>query len=240
MKEEITKIQAVMSMPRLAFTDNMFRTISVFPPLGIAFDKGSGVFWGQILTRLIERHLGDDTEYVITLDYDTWFNKEHVIRLCQLMAENPDVDAIIPVQTKRENEIPMFSIIDKDGKNVKEALVSEFDKELVQVASGHFGLTIFRVEALKRMQKPWFLGIPDDDGSWGDGRIDEDIHFWKQFMASGLKACLAPDINIIHLELQGTAPGTAANGFKPVSVSMTDLDNGIVPANCTPQVEMLK
>jgi len=224
----------------LAFTDNMYAAVRAFPPLGIGFDKGTGVFWGQILTNMLEKHLDDGTEYIITLDYDTWFTKEHVIKLCQLMAENPDVDAIVPVQIKRENEVPMFSIVSEDGVGLKKVPLTMFDSELVPIVGGHFGLTIFRVSALKKLKKPWFLPQPDKDGGWGEGKIDEDIHFWHNFYNCGLKACLATKINIGHIQLTATFPGQPEDGFKPIQCYMTQVERGEYPEHCVPKVEFLK
>lgn len=236
-----TKIQAVMSMPRLGFTDNFFCAARTFPALGINIDNGTGVFWGQVLTRMIEKHLDDGTEYIITCDYDTWFRREHVIRLCQLMAENPVADAIVPVQIKREDKVPMFSIPSDDGKiGIKKVPSSTFDNELTPIVGGQFGLTIFRVSAFARLQKPWFIAHPDPDGGWGDGKIDEDIHFWHNFHDSGLKAYLATTINIGHLQMIATFPGSASNGWKPEQVYMTDVEKGRYPENAVPKITLLK
>ena len=67
-REKPLKIAAVMSMPRLAFTDNVFTGHKAFLPLGIEFEKGTGVFWGQILTKAMMKNL--DKDYIITCDYD--------------------------------------------------------------------------------------------------------------------------------------------------------------------------
>ena len=238
-KENI-KVQAIMSMPRLAFTDNMYAAVSIFPQLGIKFDKGTGVFWGQILSRMIEMHREDGTEYIITVDYDTWFTKEHVIRLMQLMQENPDVDAIIPVQIKRENEIPMFAVVDEDGNDRLQVPLTEFETELVPVMNGHFGLTIFRVSAFNDLKKPWFIAHPNENGDWGEGRIDEDIYFWRNFWECGKKACLATKINIGHIQLSCTFPGKVRDQFKPVQYYMNQMNRGEYHDECVPKVELLK
>lgn len=234
-----TKVQAVMTLPRLGFTANMYAAAVIFPKLGIGFQTESGVFWGQKLSRLIDRHLNDGTEYIITLDYDTAFKEEHVKRLMQLMAENPDVDAIVPVQTKRENKCPMFAIVGEDGKGI-EVPLTEFDAELVPIATGHFGLTIFRVSAFEGLKKPWFLPHPNEDGDWGEGRIDEDIHFWHNFHECGRKVCLATQVMLGHLQMMCTFPGPARKGFKPEHYYMNQLDRGQWPDHCLPKVEMLK
>jgi hypothetical protein len=51
------------------------------------------------------------------------------------------------------------------------------------------------------MAKPWFLGTPDAEGRWGDGRIDDDIHFWRQWKAAGNTVFCAPRRVIGHCEL---------------------------------------
>jgi predicted SAM-dependent methyltransferase len=234
-----TNIKAVMTLPRLGFTANMFAATKVFPKLGITLDIAHGVFWGQKLSRLIDRHLNDGTEYIITLDYDTAFREEHVIRLLQLMAENPDVDAIVPVQIKRENETPMFSIVDENGEGRRVPL-TEFETELVQITDGHFGLTIFRASAFEGLKKPWFLPHPNKDGDWGEGRIDEDIHFWRNFCEDGRNVCLATTVMIGHLQMMATFPGPARKSFKPVHHYMNQLDSGQWPEHCFPKVELLK
>ena len=234
-----TKIKAVMTLPRLGFTANMFAATKVFPKLGIALDIAHGVFWGQKLSRLLDRHLNDGTEYIITLDYDTAFREEHVIRLLQLMAENPDVDAIVPVQIKRENKTPMFSIVDENGEGRRVPL-TEFETELIQVTDGHFGLTIFRASAFEGLKKPWFLPHPNKDGDWGEGRIAEDIHFWRNFEEDGRKVCLATTVMVGHLQMMATFPGPARKSFMPVHYYMNQLDSGQWPEHCFPKVELLK
>jgi hypothetical protein len=234
-----TKIQAVMTLPRLGFTANLLAAAKVFPKLGIGFDTESGVFWGQCLTRLIERHCDDGTEYIITMDYDTAFKEEHVRKLLQLMAANPAIDCIVPVQTKRENQCPMFSVVDDEGKGM-EVPLTEFEAELVPIMTGHFGLTIFRVSAFKDLEKPWYNSIPNENGEWGEGRIDEDIYFWHNFYKSGRKVCLATSVMLGHLQMMATFPGPARKGFVPEHYYMNQLERGEWPEHCVPKVELLK
>lgn len=231
-----TKITAVMTLPRLGFTANMLAAGRVFPKLGINFDTESGVFWGQCLTRVIERHRTDGSEYIITMDYDTIFKEEHVRKLLQLMAENPEVDAIVPVQTKRENECPMFGIQSEDGKT-REVPLTEFDAELVQIMTGHFGLTIFRVSAFNDLEKPWFNSKPNENGDWGENRIDEDIHFWHNFAKAGRTVCLATNVMLGHLQMMATFPGPARKCFKPEHYYMNQLERGEWPEHCVPVLE---
>ena len=235
-----TKIFAVMSMPRLAFTDNMFSALKALVPLGIDLEKGSGVFWGQVLTRLFEEHLDDGTEYLLSIDYDTYFTKNQVIRLLQLMVEYPEADAIIPLQIKRECDFPLIGRNTEDRKSITQIPAYEFEKELMPLSVGHFGLSIFRVSSLKKLKKPWFIPKPDKNDSWHDGRIDEDIYFWHNFTKSGLQLFLAPKIGLAHLQLVATIPGKIQDGFKPQHRYLTDLDKNGMPDWCEPKVVMLK
>jgi len=237
--DEMTKIAAVMSMPRLCFADNMHTAACAFLGLGITLTRGTGVFWGQVLTRMIEEQINNGAEWIFTLDYDTWFTPDHIIKLCQLMRVNPDIDAMMPVQSKRQSSEPLFGVRDKEGKIVQRAKCSDFAGELTPVASGHFGLTLFRASSLKRLKKPWFLAVPNERGDWGDGRQDDDIYFWNQFFHQGFKAVQANHVVIGHMQMMCTFPDTAENGFKPIHLHMGDLESKGAPAHCRPEVTLI-
>lgn len=236
-EKETTKIVAVMSTTRLAFTDNIFSGMAAFVPLGITYERGYGVFWGQVLTRMICKHLDDNTDYIITCDYDTYFTKKQVVRLLQLIVENPDADAITTLQVKRECDNFLIAKRDESGSPVRTV---RLDKDLIPINSGHFGLTVFRASAFKKLKKPWFLGVPNADGEWGEGRQDEDIYFWNNFKSSGLKLFLAHQIGIGHLQLVCTFPGRPEDNWKPTHKYMNDVQEVGVPDWCEPEVKMLK
>ena len=227
MEEKPLNIVAVMSMPRLCFTDNIFAAHKAFLPLGINIEKGTGVFWEQVLTDMFEKYL--DADYIFTLDYDSYFTQDHVIRLCQHMQENPDIDAIIPIEAKRESETALYGTTQTS------------DDVLMPVITGHFGLTIFRTSALRKLSKPWIWGQPNDDGEWGKNRLDPDIYLWHKFNQEGFKACIAKDVSIGHLQLMCTWPDTEDNGHRPIHTYMNDVNNGkTIPEHCIPKVEMKK
>lgn len=208
-----TKIAAVMSMPRLAFSDNMFAAVAVFGPLGIPLSINTGAFWGQCLERSMVKHLDDGTEWLLCLDYDTVFDIDTIQKLCQLMADYPEADAIAPVQVRREEDYSLVTIEDESGKRRQTLSVNELQEPLLKAASAHFGLTLFRVSALKKMEHPWFLGIPNKDGEWGEGRTDDDIYFWRKWKQTGNSLFIAPHIGIGHLQLMITWPDER---FRPI------------------------
>ena len=78
------KVAAVMSTPRLGFTDNFFCVSSALAPHGIAPIKVTGAFWGQCLQKAIEPVL-DTHDVILTIDYDTVFNARTVEALLTLL-----------------------------------------------------------------------------------------------------------------------------------------------------------
>lgn len=224
-------IKAVMSMPRLCFADNIFAAVAAMVPYDIPIERGIGVFWGQVLSRMIKGHLNDGTDLIFTIDYDTYFTKEQVSKLVHLMHNNPDYDAICALQMKREEDSPLFGKKETDGTNAKTIQINLND-DIVPVDSGHFGLTVFRASSLKKLSRPWFVAIPNSDGEWGEGRKDEDIYFWENFKNSGLKLGMAHKVGIGHLQLLTTFPGTPQEGYKPVHLYNNDVQLKGIPQWC--------
>lgn len=195
------KIAAVLSMPRLAFSDNM-GCVAQLAKIGVPVRKGTGAFWGQCLTRVITEALEQDQpDYVLTVDYDTVWTPRTFQLLVDTAARHPEADVIAPLQCKRGEKTPLLFIRGADGKAVGELPREALDRELIEVTSAHFGLTLLKADMLRRLPKPWFKGVPAPDGSWGDGRIDDDIWFWQQLEKSGARGYVAPRVVVGHAEL---------------------------------------
>jgi hypothetical protein len=95
---------------------------------------------------------------------------------------------------------------DTDGP-VTVTLPAEWWEKPAQLAdTAHFGLTVIRTSALRRTPKPWFVGIPNEKGDWGDGRRDPDIGFWHRFREAGNTVAVCPQVAIGHAELVITWP----------------------------------
>jgi len=236
------KVSAVMSMPRLTFSSNAACASKVFESMQIEANLSEGVFWDQCLTRAIEQAIDKHAEYIITLDYDTWFEQEHVMRLLQLMAEHPEADAIVPIQNMRDRGNAMFGIVDGDGKRVTVHDREKFLQPVTQIATGHFGLTIFRAASLAKAEKPWFLAVPDEKGGWGEGRQDADIAFWNKWTKQGFVTYLANDVFIGHLQLVCTFANkvTSETPFEPIHCYVADVRRGQYPEHCKPIIELRK
>lgn len=210
------RAEAVLSAPRFGPLTNVFSFIESLMPLHIRPTLGQGAFWAQVLTRMLDE-FSASTEYIITLDYDSFVTRENVEQLFAL-AMTCQCDAIAPMQVKREDGRPMLTLLDtldappEDGKT--ELPMSWFAEPVQQVDSAHFGCTIISTRALRRTLKPWFHSQPDAEGGWGDGRIDDDLWFWRQFKASGNRLYITPRVCIGHGEYVVTWPG--ADLHKPV------------------------
>lgn len=221
-------ITAIMSAPRLGFTHNLLIASKVLVPLGINLEIGFGVFWSQVLTRIIEKELAKGTEWIVVLDYDSYYLKEHFLAMCQLMAEYPEADAIMPIQIKREENTVLAGVNDTKKANCE----YNYNTDLIEVDTGHLGLTFFKTAAFAKLKKPWFLSVPDKKGEWGEGHLDDDIYFWKNWRASGLKLCLTPQVSIGHLQLMVTWPGKFEKGSLPYHQYLNDIDINGIPEWC--------
>lgn len=202
--EAEVKVAALMSVPRLGFTDNFFCVTQALAPLGIAPIKYTGAFWGQCLQRCMEQVV-DTHDAVVTIDYDTVFNARTVEALLALLMHS-GYDAIAPLQTKRETNAVMFAL---PGHTVDEKTSVEgdwFSKVVQPVDTAHFGLTFIRTAAIKKMPKPWFIASANEQGDFSGGHVDEDIAFWHKFRDAGNRLGIATHISVGHCELMITWP----------------------------------
>lgn len=204
------KITALMSCPRLGFTDNFFCALSAFTPLGIQMAKDSGAYWEQSMARLFYLRVDAGDDYIFTVDYDSVFKPDDVIRLVELM-HSTDADAICATELKRDCSQLLMTVhpdefVD-DGKNV------DLKKDLLRIRTGHFGLTIIRCASLKKLPHPWFFSRPDStDCRWdGGGKVDADIFFWMLTEQHNWKVYQANQVRIGHIQRVVTWP-TKGNG----------------------------
>jgi hypothetical protein len=201
-------VRAVMTMPRLAFTDNLFCAHKALMPLGIPLEYTGGVFWCQGMTRAILPHLSDGTRYVITIDYDSVYERGDVLELLRVMETQPEIDALCPIQMRREEDSPLFCVGKwQTGPKEVSIPVETLQQDTMPLTTGHFGLTVLRVESLRRFPHPWFLAEPDPQGTWGDGRTDADIAYWRRWKEAGLTLHLANRVAIGHLQMVVSWPG---------------------------------
>lgn len=198
--EKMPKITAVMSMPRTAWTANFRCALEQLAPLGIPLQTFEGVFWGQCLERGFEKLIGDGVEYILTIDYDTVFDKQHIQTLIRQMILHPEADAICPIQCARGWNSVLATMDLPDGVTHDRVPLNLFQADLLKLKTGNFGLTMIRASSLQDMAHPWFLGVPGPDGRWEDGHMDDDIYFWRKWAGAGKTLFAASRVAVGHIE----------------------------------------
>jgi hypothetical protein len=203
------RIECVMSGPRFGPIANMFGWAQALMPLGIRPTLGQGALWGPVLQRCLEQFV-DSTEYILCTDMDSFWCRKDVEAIVSL-AMAFQCDAIAPIQVKREDGRPMFTLpgtLDNPPPGGKTELdMSWFAEPVQEVDSAHFGCTLISTKALKRTPKPWFQDHPNTKGEYGDGRCDSDIFFWRQFRRGGNRVYVTPRVTIGHGEWVSVWPG---------------------------------
>ncbi len=193
-KELRVKISAIMSVPRVGWSDAYAGIVDALRPFRIPIQQFNGVFWGQCMQRAFEEAIEAKVDWLLTIDYDSMIHAKHIDLLMGVMGNHPEIDAIAAMQARRgEVDTPLMTV--KDQTSV------DTDGTPMKVSTAHFGLTFIRLSALKDVPKPWFASKPDPDGGWGEGRYDDDIWFWHQWREAGKSLYVHPQCRIGHLQL---------------------------------------
>ena len=213
------RVMCAMSVPRLGWQDHMFCWPRGLIPYGISPVRLEGAFWGQCLERVLTEMVELDADpkapplWILTLDYDTIFEPDAVPRMLTY-ATASDYDVVAALQMKRRAEEPLFTMASENGERMSEAPRDHFVyHNVVKANTAHFGFTMIRAAALKRMPHPWFLGKPDKDGQWGPERIDDDIHFWQVAEKAGVKCGVCTRVVIGHAEVWFKWPDSNMKGL---------------------------
>ena len=187
------KIKGVMSVPRIGWNDASQAIDAALRPFGINCERFNGVFWGQCMQRAFEHAVEEGADWILALDYDSMPTAEQLDHMLGVFGSRADIDALAPLQMRRGQDYPLMT-----QAGTKEV---EITGEPLKVHTAHFGMTLLRVDSLKKLPKPWFCSKPDAKGEWSDDRQDDDIWFWHQWRLSGNTIYIDPEARIGHLEL---------------------------------------
>ncbi|MCH8851205.1 MAG: hypothetical protein IID41_00970 [Planctomycetes bacterium] len=219
-KIKVPHITACMSTGKLGFTENLFCAIAVFGDRKIDLIKHTGAWWHQCLERIITPIVESREDgYICTMDYDTVFTGDIFDELCYLMGTHPEADAIAPWQVKRESDDILVWLENQKGEHQAEISFSDLEKEIVPVATAHFGLTLLRISALRKMTHPWFEEKTNPQGRWESKRIDADIGFWHNWKRAGNTLFISSHTSIGHLQQVATWPD---HQLHPIHQYITD------------------
>lgn len=194
-REDMTvRIGAYMTVPRYEATVCRGVIESALRHLKIELIQSNGVFWGQCMQRMFEEGIRNELDWILTIDSDSLFTSEQLSILLNEFANHPEADAMAALQCRRGKPFPLMTC----GPNKEQEV--QTDGSPILVTTAHFGLTLIRVEDLIQVPKPWFKGQPDENGEWGDNRLDDDIWFWHQWRLAGKTIYVSPKASIGHLE----------------------------------------
>ena len=214
------KISAIMSLPRLGLNASRGRIEETLRPFHIPLRAFTGAFWGHQLQNALEDTI-NEVDWFLTFDYDTMCTPEMLSQLMVIFGQNPHIDALAAMQCRRHGDTPLLTI-----KGVKEVKTSAAP---LKVDTAHFGMTLIRTDALRKIPLPWFWEIPRANGTWredteapsgvpvderlskvvelysdyfeaGKHHLDPDIFFWKRWAEAGNTLYVAPNVRIGHLE----------------------------------------
>lgn len=212
------KIAAIGSVPRLGWQAHfgaLWKALNT-EEWSIPFWKFGGAFWEQGMTKGLQKAVDDGLDWVIAVDYDTLCDKRDIKELITLAAMYPEADVIVPWQVRRGGDGRyLFTIADANGNARHSATYDEFEQDLTPITTGHFGLTLIKVDILKKMEKPWLCSFPNpENGEWDDKRTDADIHFWRQLQKAGGRAYIANNVRVGHVEEEITWVDREFNVFR--------------------------
>ena len=194
------KIEMVMTHPRVGFMETAMSAVKVASALKIPMRDVDGAYFDKGMEGLLRRSALDGFDYTISVDYDSVFSENEVLRLIALAEQHPEADAIAALQSRRENDMVLAHV-----ENVKGP--SDIEHPIVPARSAHFGLTIFRCKAFDNpeLPNPLMIHQPGENG-YGDGCVDADVAFWRSWTAAGNTLFIAPRVSVGHIEMMVTWP----------------------------------
>lgn len=193
--QAIIRCGAYLTLPRYEAVAARLIIEQALRELNIPCTTSQGVFWGQCMQRMFQEAVDADLDWILSLDSDSLFSSEQLSLLCDVFAQTPEADAMAALQCRRGAPYPLMTT----GASVDSTIQIIRDKP-IKVTTAHFGLTLIRVDALKKIAKPWFISRPSASGDWDDDRLDDDIWFWHQWRLAGNTIYVAPQVSIGHLE----------------------------------------
>lgn len=193
--QAVIRCGAYMTLPRYEAVTSRLVIETALRELGIPCTTSQGVYWGQCMQRMFQEAVDADLDWILSIDSDSLFASEQLSLLCDVFAQTPEADAMAALQCRRGAPYPLMTT----GATVDTTIQINRNQPL-KVTTAHFGLTLIRVDALKQVPNPWFVSRPEDDGNWGDARLDDDIWFWHQWRLAGKSIYVAPQVSIGHLE----------------------------------------
>jgi hypothetical protein len=159
-----------------------------------------GAYWASASSARSRRLLRDDApDAILDARLRHRLHARDAAMLMQLMCCHPEADAIAGVQAGAARTAALHDR-GSDGENAAAVRTAVFASDLSPGRHGAFRADADPRRQIPALPKPWFHDVPAPDGSWGEGRIDADIAFWRQ-VGSGRQFALPRQPRAVgHLE----------------------------------------
>lgn len=193
-----TTTAILYSVGRTMHSAGAFCAFQACARLGMEPFTHSCAYWSQSLMLTMRSALKSGVRYIVTADGDSIYDWRHVTYLWSLMETNPRADAIAALQCKRRSAAVLMDVRPHDQANGEEVRsTATLEADLVPATVAHFGLTVFRCDALRDVPQPWFLRLPNERKE-GE-TVDEDVYFWRQWIKHQRTLYIASRCNVGHL-----------------------------------------
>lgn len=189
------RVRALISSGRVGFLKNADILANLLCA-GVRYTRSTGPYWEKSMTLLMEGAIADGAEYLLTVDWDSYFSVADVAELVRLMDAHPEAGAICSIQMRRYANAVLLAPLDVSTPMNERS----FESELLPLATGNFGLTILRASEVNTLPRPWFHSCPDADGRWSDKSTDADVGFWHRWRDCGRTLMCATRVVIGHGE----------------------------------------
>lgn len=193
--DDTINVQAFLSIPRVGWNEHWGCVLDALRPWNIPVRRFYGAYWDQGVEAALEEAIDEGVDWAFALDYDSMFTRTDVGIMLRHFAENPHIDALAALQSRR-------GVVDTALAGIIGGGTMTLNGDPVQVDTAHFGLTLIRLEKLKEMPHPWFQAVPGSTGRWtDDDHIDSDVNFWHKWREFGNNIYVDTLASIGHLEL---------------------------------------
>lgn len=161
---------------------------------GLALPSGSEVklfnCWGRKIddayNHIVQTALEDKADYIITIEDDTFPEKNALVFLMELLRKNPK-SAVGAWYPKREKSLEGVPIIIKDGKRQQ----LKPDNKVHEVYTLPMGCSIFPIEMFMEIPYPWFQTTPN---------LSQDSFFSQLAREAGWKLLVDTSIRCKHID----------------------------------------
>lgn len=195
-KVENPKVSLILSQPRLCFTDHSDRLINLAARMKFNTFRSTGAFWDRDIecTTMSAIH-ADHPDFLLYSDYDSVFDPDDVLKMLDVINNDPTIAAIGAIQMSRHEDKPLVFESDKD-----------YSTTTTRVDYHHFGLTLIRRQVFEELPHPWFWStpgvLPDGSVGWDNlVRSDADITFWRLLRNANMKVVQHNEVVIGHMVL---------------------------------------